>query len=327
MAGEPPLADELRALADRWDGRELELAERARIHSVRDEVSPLGYGHLDREPLLRERFWIPDPREVRVERPWTEQARLDGHGKLVAAEILDEAGHVQWRTYAVPESPGAFVTFAAWSRASKPLLHTRIECPAEGPMEIVATLIVSDGLIWFETYRYDGTGRVVRISESGGRYGPGPREGPGYARELTVAYTTRGVVESVLDQDGHTVYEQSDEDAVEIIRRVACRQADECVAWLKTLPFEVTCIAMGFLYAPDPSVHVEASSPQCDVDEWWPLDGMAATSLEEQQVALAGYASFSDSVAHEMAARFRERAPEFTHAPTLRFELEHEPFG
>lgn len=68
MAGQAPPEEELRALARRWDGREHELVERARVHGVRNEVSPLGYGHPDREPLLHERLWTPDPREVQVAR-------------------------------------------------------------------------------------------------------------------------------------------------------------------------------------------------------------------------------------------------------------------
>ncbi|UUY04832.1 hypothetical protein LRS13_04695 [Svornostia abyssi] len=97
---------EAAALFAEYKGRYGELTARASAAEVAETVrSPCGLGMLDAQLLLRERFWLPDPRRVEVEGGWaTEIANLDMEPREEIAKIAAAS-----RTSSRRELGGPFV--------------------------------------------------------------------------------------------------------------------------------------------------------------------------------------------------------------------------
>lgn len=296
---------EFRSLRATWSGREAELRA-ACDAAVRQVVSsPVGYGRLDVEPLLRERVWIPDPREVDVEGgAWIERALLDEAGDLLCAEIFDGSGALVETAYVVAPSVGrARLTFTDGY-----LEAVRLEFREHGVLEAVAETV--GGIQWGESYERDAGGRVIAVRAVGPRIGPGPAEGISSEGVLTVAYSTSGEVASVTDGDGQGVYVASDLGGQEIVAMAAEHQVSECRAWFDALPFDVERLVVKVIddTVPEPMMWVYPHGS----DEPQELLGWESVTSEiveaPQQVALAGYASFGGAVARRIKALFEDPA-------------------
>lgn len=201
--------------------------------AVRDEpgaeirTAPLGYGLLDREPLLRERFWLPDPRvcEYGPSDWWVERATVDDAGKVIEADVVAEDGRVVVSVFPLLAPVGI-----GWiEMADRGAPTIRLDIESEG--RLAAVINAGEDSHWFEWYERDQDGRVTVIHESGGRFRPGWEAGPSGPRTLSVIYAEDGVVELIRDERDSFVYQRSDLPADTAIglwaERVtaACREA------------------------------------------------------------------------------------------------------
>ena len=196
---------------------------------VRDEpggeirTAPVGYGLLDREPLLRERFWLPDPRVSEHGRRdwWAERATLDA-GRVIKADIVAEDGRIVVSILPLPAPVGS-----GWiEMADRGAPTVRLDIEREG--RLTAVISAQENSHWFEWYERDQDGRVIVIHESGGRVRPGWSAGPSDPRTLSVSYADGGVVESIRDERDRLVYQRSDLSADTAIERWAERVTSAC---------------------------------------------------------------------------------------------------
>ncbi len=305
------LIGEAASLFAEYQGRYGELTARASAARVAETVrSPCGFGMLDAQLLLRERFWLPDPRRVEVEGGWaSEIANLDIDGKLVSARVVDAAGQPRLDVIPINGPDGAEAT--AWFFAGK-LVEVRL---VVGARQAPSAVISAGADPWWETYEYAG-GLVKRVLEHGLVLGA-EWFGFGEGRDLAVSHTAGGEVEAITDvKHGLPVYRASSLEPRDEIAKIAAAfvagladrvpPLSEPVERLLVLYKAQDELAPLLLLLPSRGERVVVQLP-VDFD---PTGRAASPFFDElrQQASLAGLLNLEQAVARVIAQRLASDA-------------------
>lgn len=313
---------EAAALFAEYKGRYGNLTARASAAEVAETVrSPCGFGLLDAQVLLRERFWLPDPRRVEVEGGWaSEIANLDIDGNLVSARVVDAAGQPRLDVIPIKGPDGAEAT--AWFFAGK-LVEVRL---VVGARQAPSAVISAGPDPWWETYEYSG-GLVTRVLEHGLVLGA-EWFGFGEGRDLAVSHTAGGEVEAITDvKHGLPVYRASSLEPRDEIAKIAAAfvagladrvpPLSEPVERLLVLYEDQGHLVPPLLLLPSRGERVVVQPP-VNFDPTG-LDASPFFDELRQQASFAGLLNLEEAVARAIAQRLSsdtnvpfERAAEFT---------------
>lgn len=313
---------EAAALFDEYEGRYGELTARASAAEVAETVrTPCGFGMLDAQLLLRERFWLPDPRRVEVEGGWaSEIADLDIDGNLVSARVLDAEGQPRLDVIPIRGPDGAEAT--AWFFAGK-LVEVRF---VVGARQAPSAVISAGPDAWWETYEYTA-GLVTRVVEHGLVLGA-EWAGFGEGRDLAVSHTAGGEVEAITDvKHGLPVYRASSLEPREEIAKIAAAFVAGLADRVPPLSEPVERLLVLYEAQDELAPHLLLLAPQGErvvVQSPVHFDPTGRTSSPffdelRQQASFAGLLNLEEAVARVIAQRLAsdadvpfERAAEFT---------------